>query len=51
MRWLCIFNQCRWLWHFNCDEGDGTWGIYQCSRCKTISVGGPRDRATGDFMK
>ncbi len=37
MRWLCMFRQCRWIWHVNIDGI----GIYQCARCKTISVGGP----------
>jgi hypothetical protein len=44
MRWLCIFRACRWIWHFNADDvmtGDRT-GVYQCSCCKTISIGSPR---------
>lgn len=49
MRWLCIFVPCNWLWHFNAQEGlepsDSAVGVYQCSRCKTISIGSRRWRA------
>jgi len=44
MRWFCWFRPCNWIWHFNADDmmsGDSA-GIYQCSRCKTISIGSPR---------
>lgn len=42
---LCWFNQCRWLHIFNVPTArtpDGQWrlfGVYQCPRCKTVSVG------------
>jgi hypothetical protein len=41
MRWLCWFTQCDWLWYFNSDDAatDGRVGVYQCHRCKTISIG------------
>lgn len=44
MKWLCLFLQCNWLWHFNSDDAptDGRVGVYQCTRCKTISIGAPR---------
>lgn len=44
MGWLCWFRQCCWLWHFNADDAQEgrTVGVYQCSRCKTISIGAPR---------
>lgn len=31
MRWLCLFTQCRWV-HIKL-------GIWQCRRCKTLSIG------------
>lgn len=41
MRWLCLFFPCRWI-HI--------WGyIYQCSRCKTCSIG--HNRETTDVLK
>ena len=46
MRWLCWFSQCRW-WHIGNvlpptpAEGDG-YGLYQCHRCKTLSIGSQR---------
>jgi hypothetical protein len=42
MRWLCLFLNCKWIWHFNIvDKGLVEWehGVYQCHRCKTISIG------------
>jgi len=44
MNWLCAFSQCRWIWHFNADDAQehNCVGIYQCLRCKSISVGAPR---------
>lgn len=44
MRWLCIFAQCNWIWHFNVENPQtvGSAGVYQCTRCKTISIGATR---------
>ena len=47
MRWLCLFSPCNWIWHFTVktegmDRPIASVGIYQCSRCKTISIGRPR---------
>lgn len=44
MRWLCLFFQCNWVWRFNASNmpDDYFHGVYQCKRCKTISVGSPR---------
>jgi hypothetical protein len=48
MRWLCIFRQCNWIWYFNAKAHEfnpapyETVGVYQCTRCKTISIGAPR---------
>lgn len=43
---ICIFFPCHWIWHFNAQEGiepgHGNVGIYQCTRCKTISIGATR---------
>ena len=46
MSFFCLFFSCRWLWHFNADDAKAgeTVGVYQCSRCKTISVGAYRAR-------
>jgi hypothetical protein len=42
-RILCFFSKCRWIWLFNAQTGitpsDGTVGVYQCTRCKTVSIG------------
>lgn len=42
MRWVCLFLQCRW--RFVADvlnrRGDIA-GLYQCPRCKTLSLGSP----------
>ena len=43
---LCWFLPCRW-WHItNTDDStDPLWGrvgLYQCTRCKAISIGSPR---------
>lgn len=44
---LCWFQQCNWLHQFNAvqralEARPVEVGVYQCSRCKTISVGAPR---------
>jgi len=41
MRWLCIFFDCEWTHYLNvvwC-EGQKRVGLWQCPRCKTISIG------------
>jgi hypothetical protein len=35
MSWFCWFVQCQWV-HIR-------GGLYQCTRCKTVSVGYNRD--------
>lgn len=50
--WLCNFRSCRWVHIFNCmypTMWDGPepiagehFGVYQCSTCKTLSIGSPR---------
>jgi hypothetical protein len=35
MKFLCMFFACRWIHHFDIRKI----GVYQCRRCKTISVG------------
>lgn len=54
MRWLCWFNQCRWHYLGAFEQADpyftpgtqGRRGIYQCTRCKTVSVGAASDPRT-----
>lgn len=61
MRWLCWFMQCDW-WYFGnvaipdhpnaFDSGPSYHlaGLYQCHRCKQLSLGSPTDpqhRAVG----
>jgi hypothetical protein len=53
MRLFCLFRQCRWVWLFNV-RNQGEWdgidinlpdelfGVYQCERCKFLSIGAPR---------
>lgn len=45
MRLLCLFRLCHWIWHFNAEAGGITTGVYQCGRCKSLSIGAPRDPA------
>jgi hypothetical protein len=45
---LCAFFQCRWRHIVNADDsldplGSYSAGLYQCTRCKTISIGSPRN--------
>lgn len=44
MSWLCLWWPCRW--RYLCDAVDGTCldevGLYQCTRCKTMSIGSAR---------
>lgn len=44
MKLACWFRQCRWVHVCNINHDDDCchFGIYQCSRCKTISMGSPR---------
>lgn len=37
MRWLCIFIPCRYELILGCDTLP--FGLWQCYRCKTVSVG------------
>ncbi len=53
---ICLmFRPCRWLWHFDTEAWPGMKtaedplgqyprliGVYQCTRCKAISLGAPR---------
>jgi hypothetical protein len=43
MRWLCIFRQCRWQHVADVVHPDplavGSYGLWQCTRCKTLSMG------------
>lgn len=40
MRWLCVFFPCKWLHIWNVQDDPGHLvGLYQCPRCKTLSVG------------
>lgn len=49
--WLCLFVPCRWYYLGAFDQADPTFtlgiqgqrGLYQCMRCKTMSVGAPTD--------
>lgn len=40
----CWFFKCKWLHKFNVENPHtvGRAGVYQCTRCKTLSVGSPR---------
>lgn len=61
MRWLCWFSLCPWAHLFNARQ-DGFMaggrgietsyvvGVYQCPRCKTLSLGAPR-RTDGSVVK
>lgn len=36
----CLFRQCRWNFHGHVVlSDDSPAGLYQCSRCKTLSIG------------
>lgn len=51
MRFLCWFSQCKWHYLGAFEQADpnftvgtqGRRGLYQCRRCKTISIGAPTD--------
>lgn len=44
----CLFRQCRWRFLFNVKRhylgggSSGLMGIYQCTSCKTVSLGSAR---------
>lgn len=45
---LCLIFPCRWRYIINTDDSLApleSWsvGLYQCTRCKTISIGSPRN--------
>lgn len=54
MRWLCLFRECEYVHLLNAqapafsrgrrqmDAGSVIFGLYQCPRCKTVSIGSPR---------
>jgi len=54
MRWLCLFRPCKWFWIGVIERprkphwmNHGPAGLYQCERCKTLSLGAvshPDDR-------
>lgn len=43
---LCWFSLCKWRHVLNVDDSRepmlDTVGVYQCTRCKSISIGSPR---------
>jgi hypothetical protein len=55
MRFFCWFSLCNWIHLFNArmdglrsnrstiEKGAHVVGVYQCPRCKTVSVGVARD--------
>lgn len=51
MKWLCWFSPCRWFYLGAFEQADPTFipgtqgqrGLYQCRRCKTVSIGSPTD--------
>jgi hypothetical protein len=54
MRLLCVFSQCQWVYlgafeQYDPSDGppgtQGSRGLYQCPRCKTVSIGSPIDPA------
>jgi len=47
MKFLCIFKNHRWLHIANFDDVTGGRGLYQCKRCKSITV----DRSTNGLKK
>lgn len=47
MSWLCWFKLCDWRYFGNLQlADDAPAGLYQCSRCKTLSLGSPTDPTT-----
>lgn len=54
MRLFCWFAHCRWIYLGAFEQADptvgptgtqGSRGLYQCTRCKTVSIGAPIDPA------
>lgn len=53
MRFLCWFSLCRWVYLGAFEQSDpmkipgtqGARGLYQCPRCKTVSIGSPTNPA------
>lgn len=43
MSWLCWFRLCSWRHLFNVRDAENNFGVYQCRRCKTVSIGSSRD--------
>ena len=42
-RLICLFRACRWIFLFNAVQADDApCGVYQCTTCKTVSVGSKR---------
>ncbi len=46
---MCLFFPCRWIHIMNADDsidpqGRYSVGLYQCTRCKTISIGSTRQQ-------
>jgi hypothetical protein len=43
---MCLFFKCRWFFIANAERngprGLEQCGLYQCTRCKTLSIGSPR---------
>lgn len=44
MSWLCLFRPCEWWFLGNVPNTrrQGAYGLYQCCRCKTVSLGSPK---------
>jgi hypothetical protein len=47
--WLCIFMQHKWMWVVDFMHRYGEVGLYQCQRCRTISIGATRPSKPNDF--
>lgn len=49
MSLICLFRQCRYRFMFNVKRhfigggSSGLMGVYQCTSCKTLSLGSARD--------
>jgi hypothetical protein len=47
---LCLFRQCRWHYFGNLVlADDAPAGLYQCTRCKSLSLGAPTDPRTREL--
>jgi len=47
--WLCIFFPHRWTWVVDFMHRYGEVGLYQCQRCRAISIGAARPKTKSDF--